>query len=132
MGIVIDTSVIISVITNEKHKSQLIKITKGEELLAPESLHWEVGNAFTAMFKRKRIDLQKASKALKFYQKIPLHFDEVDLEASLETAYRHNIYAYDAYFIDCAQRYKLPLLSLDNCLVDIAKKIGITVKEVIE
>ena len=49
MGIVVDTSVIISVITNEKHKAQLIKITKGEEFLAPKSLHWEIGIAFTAM-----------------------------------------------------------------------------------
>ena len=130
MSIVVDTSVIISVVINEKHKAQLIKITKGEELFAPESLHWEVGNAFTAMFKRKKIELQLAVKALKFYQKIPLRFVEVDLEKSLKIAYKYNIYAYDAYFIECAQEYKFPLLTLDNSLMDIARKIGINVKEV--
>jgi len=64
MGLVVDTSVIISVITNEKHKQQLIKITRGEELIAPESLHWEIGNAFSAMFKRKRIDINRTRRAL--------------------------------------------------------------------
>ena len=49
MNIVIDTSVVISVITNEKHKNELIKKTAGTNLVAPSSLHWELGNAFSAM-----------------------------------------------------------------------------------
>jgi predicted nucleic acid-binding protein len=130
MSIVVDTSAIISVITNEKHKSQLIKITRGEELIAPESLHWEIGNAFSAMLKRKRIDIKLAKKALKYYQKIPLRFVETDLEESLEIAHNYNIYAYDAYFIECARNYKLPLLTLDNSLFDVAKKVGVSVKEI--
>ena len=130
MGLVVDTSVIISVITNEKHKRQLIKVTRGEELITPESLHWEIGNAFSAMFKRKRIDINLAKRALKYYQKIPLRFVEINLEESLEIAYNYSIYAYDAYFIECARIYKLPLLTLDNSLIEIAKKIGILTKEI--
>jgi len=130
MGLVVDTSVIISVITNEKHKLQLIKVTRGEELIAPESLHWEIGNAFSAMFKRKRIDINLAKRALKYYQKIPLRFVEINLEESLEIAYNYSIYAYDAYFIECARNYKLPLLTLDYSLIDVAKKIGLLTKEV--
>jgi uncharacterized protein with PIN domain len=49
MNIVVDTSVIIAVITNEPHKPQLIDITREVDLLAPLSLHWEIGNAFSAM-----------------------------------------------------------------------------------
>ncbi len=130
MGLVVDTSVIISVITNEKHKRQLIKVTRGEELITPESLHWEIGNAFSAMFKRKRIDINLAKKALRYYQRIPLRFVEINLEGSLEIAYNYSIYAYDAYFIECARIYKLPLLTLDNSLIEIAKKIGILTKEI--
>lgn len=130
MSLVVDTSVIISVITNDKHKLKLIKITKGEELIAPESLHWEIGNAFSDMFKRKRMEIKPAKKALKYYQDIPLRFVDVDLGNSLEIANKYNIYAYDAYFIECAQYYKLPLLTLDNALIDVAKKVGILTKEV--
>ena len=54
MSLVVDTSVIISVLLNEKSKSKLIKITKGENLIAPSALYWEIGNAFSAMFKGKR------------------------------------------------------------------------------
>ena len=82
------------------------------------------------MFKRKRIDINLAKKALRYYQRIPLRFVEINLEGSLEIAYNYSIYAYDAYFIECARIYKLPLLTLDSCLIEIAKKIGILTKEI--
>jgi len=69
MSIVVETSVIISVITNEKSKSNLIKITQGEDLIAPSSLHWEVGNAVSSMFKRDIITFSLAEKAIKYYRK---------------------------------------------------------------
>ena len=55
MKIVIDTSVIIAVITNEPHRESLLQATLGAELLAPPSVHWEIGNAFSAMLKRNKI-----------------------------------------------------------------------------
>jgi len=84
MNIVIDTSIVLSVITNEKHKDELIKITKGSNLIVPSSLPWEIGNAFTAMFKRKRITLKKAMAALHFYRQIPLRFVDVPLSDAIE------------------------------------------------
>jgi hypothetical protein len=39
MSIVVDTSVIIAVVTNEPHKQWLVEITRGVDLLAPPSLH---------------------------------------------------------------------------------------------
>jgi predicted nucleic acid-binding protein len=74
MKIVVDTSVVIAVITNEKHKEQLIVTTKGADLIAPSSLHWEIGNAFSAMFKRGRISLDQAKGAIKSYGDIPIRF----------------------------------------------------------
>ncbi len=130
MSIVVDTSVIISVITNEPGKSKLIKLTKGEDLIAPSSLHWEIGNAFSAMLKRNRISINSAVKAISYYQMIPLLLVEVDLAKSVEIAKEYNIYAYDAYFLECARNYKSPLLTLDQGLSDIAKQMNINLKEV--
>jgi len=130
MAFVVDTSVIISVLTNEEHKSKLIKLTKGEELLAPESLYFEIGNAFSSMLKRKRITLKLVKKALEYYQDISLRLVEVDLERSLGIAHKHNIYAYDAYFIECAKRYKSEIISLDKGLVEIAREEGVKIREV--
>ncbi|MFA6980539.1 MAG: type II toxin-antitoxin system VapC family toxin [Ignavibacteriaceae bacterium] len=62
MSLVVDASIIIAVLTNEKNKSNLIRVTVGEDLLAPSSLHREIGNAFSAMFKRNRITLEQAKK----------------------------------------------------------------------
>lgn len=130
MSLVVDTSVVISVITNEEHKPRLIEITKGEELVAPSSIHWEVGNAFSAMFRRKRIDLKQARKALEQYRLIPIRLVEVDLESSLLIAQQYGLYAYDAYFLECAVQFKLPLLTLDMVLFDAARKMGVETEEI--
>ena len=92
MKIVIDTSVIISVVTNEKHKNLLINITKGATLLAPDSLQHEIGNAFSAMLKRNRISIENTKKALREYDKIPIQFYSIDLEKAINIAYDLKIF----------------------------------------
>jgi predicted nucleic acid-binding protein len=128
--VVVDTSVIIAVITNESHKPKLITLTQGKELIAPSALHWEIGNAFSAMFKRKRITFDQATAAIKKYQNIPIRFQESMLEVSLELSNRLEIYAYDAYFIECALRFNIPLITLDSGLVNAARKAGVIVEEI--
>lgn len=130
MNLVVDTSAIIAVITNEKHKKELIDVSTGADLIAPSSLHWEVGNAFSAMFKRKRIDLRKAKRALSAYAQIPIQFYEVDLKTALSLCSKYKLYAYDAYVIDCAIKFKSPLLTLDSGLVESAEKAGVKVKRI--
>jgi predicted nucleic acid-binding protein len=130
MSLVVDTSVIISVLINEKSKSKLIKITKGENLIAPSALHWEIGNAFSAMFKKKKISLKLAKKALEYYSMIPLRLIDVDIYKSIEISHHYNIYAYDAYFLECTRSYGATLVTLDNSLLNIAKQIGLNVVEV--
>lgn len=130
MSLVVDTSVIISVITNEKSKSKLIEVTEDEDLIAPSSLNWEIGNAFSAMFKRKKIELDSTKKAIEYYKMIPLRLVDVDIYKSLEISKQYNIYAYDAYFLECAMSYKSSLLTIDNRLLDLAKQMNIKVIEV--
>ena len=130
MSLIIDTSVIISVITNEDSKSKLINITEGEDLISPSSLYWELGNAISAMFKRKKIDLKTAIRAIEYYKMIPIRLVNVDMIKSVELSEQYNIYAYDAYFLECARNYSSPLLTLDNGLSIVAKKMKINVMEV--
>jgi predicted nucleic acid-binding protein len=124
MKIVVDTSIIIAVILNEKSKRKIVQLTEGASLFAPPLLHWEIGNAFSAMFKKKHLKIGQAIKALKFYKEIPIRFTEVDLEKVLDIANRHNIYAYDAYFVAAAKELNAPLLSLDIALLEVAKREG--------
>ncbi len=130
MNIVVDTSAVIAVITNEQHKKKLITATKGADLIAPSSLHWEVGNAFSAMFKRQRITLDQAIAALEAYHQIPIRFSDVELSIALELASSLGVYAYDAYVIGCALKHNSSLISLDDGLLEAAENAGVKVKEI--
>jgi predicted nucleic acid-binding protein len=130
MDIVVDASVIIAVIANEPEKDTLIRLTQGADLIAPPSVHWEIGNAFSAMLKRSRVTLHQAIEAMEIYRQIPIRFAEVELEHALRIAAELNMYAYDAYLIRCGLKYNAPLISLDKDLVRVAQRIGAKVIEV--
>ena len=130
MEYIVDASAIIAVIVNEPEKEKLIEITRGADLLAPASIHWEIGNAFSAMIKRGRISLDQALCALEIYRQIPLRFADVELEKTLAIVDQYSIYAYDAYLIRCAIKYKSPLITLDQKLAQIAQQMNVDVVEV--
>lgn len=131
MQIVIDASAIIAVIANEPEKKVLLKLTTGADLIAPVSIRFEIGNAFSAMLKRSRITLAQALAAVALYQNIPIRFVEIELPVSLEIADQLSIYAYDAYLIRSAEKYRAPLLTLDKALQHHARSYGVKVLEVI-
>jgi len=128
--IVIDASAVIAVITNEAHKPALIRLTKGAELLSPSSLPIEVGNAFSAMFKRRRISLNQAKAAVEIYQHIAIRLMNIDLARALELSHQLGIYAYDAYLIACSLQYRAALLTLDGGLREAARRAKVEVLEV--
>ena len=121
MKIVVDTSVLIAVIADEPEKSALVEATRGAELIAPHSVHWEIGNAFSAMFKRNLVTLEKAQRSLEIYQKIPIKYVDIELEESVKIAHDINIYAYDAYLIRCALKYAAPLNLIGSWVERICK-----------
>ena len=130
MHITIDTSALIAVIGNEKTKSKIVEITRGYSLCSPASVHWEVVNAFSAMFKRQAITLEVAKQALISYHEIPIKFIDVSLEKTLEITYSQRIYAYDAYLIQCSQETNTSLLTLDKGLKIVAQNMGVPIMEI--
>lgn len=129
MRLVIDTSAILGVLLNQGPKEWLVANTARATLIAPASLPWEIGNALSSLMKRKKINEKEADFVLDSYSKIPIQFVDVDLKASLALVSKHSIYAYDAYLIVCAKHFKIPLVSLDNGLVEVAKKEHVRVLE---
>ena len=130
MNITIDTSALVSVIGNEASKQKIIEITTGCSLCAPMSVHWEIGNAFSAMFKRRSSSIELAKQAIKAYREIPIKFIDVPLEQALEISSAQNLYAYDAYLIQCSQLTSTPLLTLDGGLKRAAQEMGVQILEV--
>jgi predicted nucleic acid-binding protein len=130
MEIVIDTSAILAVVGLEPERAELIRLTRGATLVAPSSVHWEVGNAMSAMFKRRAIELDDALKMLVAYAGIPIRLIDMMLPQAVELSHRLNIYAYDAYVIGCAINQRAPILSLDSVLNERAKSLNVGVIEV--
>lgn len=130
MDLVIDTSAIIAVLMDEPEKAAIVERINGAELVAPRSVYWEIGNAFSLMFKRRRTTLPEAKEAFAEYERMPIRLVGVDMVQALELAERLNIYAYDAYMLACALDLDAPLLTLDKGLANAANLIGVQVVEV--
>lgn len=130
MDVVVDTSVIVAVIADEPEKDRIVELTIGTDLMAPQSVHWEIGNAFSAMLRRRRITLEDATQAIRVYRRIPVRIVDVELEEALEIAAALGIYAYGAYLLRCALKYRAPLLSLDRGLTKAAREMKVDVLEV--
>lgn len=130
MDIVIDTSALVAVVIAKHEPNRIIEITMGSTLIRPGSIPWEVGTAFSAMFKRKSLSLEEAKKGLAIFKRIPIRYINPDFSMALKLSMQTDIYAYDAYFLDCAIRYKTPLLTLDRRLQASAHLLNIETIEV--
>ena len=130
MELVVDTSAIISVIANGSERAAILEHTAGAVLTAPASVHWEVGNAFSAMFRRGRITLAQAKRALRSYERMAFRFIDIELAQSLDLSQRLNLYAYDAYVLACALNSRSPLLTLDRRLSTAASSVGVRILEI--
>ena len=130
MEIVVDSSVVLAIVLNEPERSALITATRGASLIAPGSIHWEIGNALSAMLKRTRISVDQAVQTISAYRAIPIRFVPVDIELALRIAGSLRIYAYDAYILQCAKQYRTQLLTLDRQLLEAARGLNARVIEV--
>jgi len=129
MKIVADTNTFIAVALNEPEKDMIIRLTEEHDLIAPEVLPFEIGNALTAMMKRNALEADEVVLAWDVVQHIPVDLRPIDIRAALHIATQYNIYAYDAYFLECALSLRSPLLTLDRQMKEIAQEIGIKAME---
>jgi predicted nucleic acid-binding protein len=130
MKIVADSNTFLAAVLNEPEKKSLISLTIGHELIAPAVLPFEIGNALSAMIKRGRLSSKEGLAAYDEIQKVPVELRGIDLRKALAIASQHKIYAYDAYFLECARAARCPLLTLDTALKKLAVKLGIPLLEV--
>ena len=99
------------------------------DAIAPEILPYEIGNALSAMIKRKQITHDEALTAQKSASLIPVRLITIDIQQALKLAIEFNIYTYDAYFLQCAKAMSRPLITLDKRMKQIATKLCIQVLE---
>jgi predicted nucleic acid-binding protein len=129
MKIVADTNTFIAVALNEPEKKKIIQLTEGHDLIAPDVLPFEIGNALTAMMKKGALKKNEVTAAWEVVRQISVDLKPTDIKSALSIAIKFNIYAYDAYFLECAKNFRSPLLTLDLGMKRVAREIGITILE---
>lgn len=129
MKIIADTNTFIAVALNEPEKGKIIELTEGHDLIAPDVLPFEIGNALTAMMKKNALKKEEVVSAWEIVQQIPVDLRHTNIKSALSIAIKFNLYAYDAYFLECAENLRSPLLTLDLGMQRVAREIGISILE---
>lgn len=111
-------------------KPDIVRLTTDAGVIcAPEILPYEIGNALSAMCRRQKLTEDDAANALRITLRIPVRLMRVDVERALRTATDFGIYAYDAYFLECAKSHGGALITLDQQMKRIASQLGLRVLE---
>ena len=129
MKIIADTNTFLAVALNEPEKNLIIRLTESCDLVSPEVLPFEIGNALTAMLKKGSLQADEVASSWEIVQHIPVDLRSINIKSALKIATEFNIYAYDAYFLECADNLRSPLLTLDRGMKRIAKEMGIAILE---
>jgi predicted nucleic acid-binding protein len=127
MKIVADTSVFLAVAMGEPERDAIVRRTRDSDLVAPELLPYEIGNALSSLARRGKIDGEQAIRIWEITRMIPVELKPVDIRRALDIALAHRLYAYDAYFLECARRARAPLLTLDRKMRSVAVDQGLNI-----
>lgn len=97
-----------------------------EEALVPALWWFEVRNIFIVSERRRRITPSATAAFLRNLALLPIHIDRTpDETALLRLARTRKLSAYDAAYLELAQRQGLPLATLDLTLQKAARAEGI-------
>ena len=129
MDVVIDASALLAVLLDEPEREMIVESTKGASLVAPASLVYEDGNALSSLMRRQSLSIAESITVYHAFVRISIRLIEPDMQAAILVSGEESIYAYDAYFIVCAERMGIPLLTLDRKLANIARKRGVRLLE---
>ena len=129
MDIVADASAFLAVVLNETERDSIIKKTAGCGIVAPEVLPYEVGNALVVVRKKGRLTDSEALRAFDSVQRIAVTLLPVTIPRAVKLAMRFGIYAYDAYYLQCCVENRLPLLSLDARMCEVARRLQVPIVE---
>jgi predicted nucleic acid-binding protein len=127
MEMVSDASAFLSVVLDEVDREWVIERTSGYRIVSPEVLPYEIANALIAVTKKRRLTDKDALRAFSISQSIPVRLVPIRIHDAIKIAVKFRIYAYDAFYLQCCLETKLPLISLDNRMCDVAKGLEIKV-----
>ncbi|MEQ1708881.1 MAG: type II toxin-antitoxin system VapC family toxin [Terricaulis sp.] len=109
----------------------LLQRVRDEGGLVPALWHWEVANVMTSAVRKKRLSADAAALRLRVLRGLPIATDrEAQARAWREAfalAQSHALSAYDAAYLELAQREGLDLATKDAALRRAAAALGVKV-----
>lgn len=133
---VLDASLALAWALPDKHSAaaeQAVERIGREDSLSVPALWWyEIANALTRTRRQARLSEADSLRALETYARLPLETDpspDADLAWRLHSlAVEHGLSAYDAAYLELAQRRGAVLLTVDARLGRAASHAGVRVK----
>ena len=122
-----DACAIMAVIVKEPERDLVIQLTQNAVIISPDMVSYEIANALTKMMKKGLIEKERMINAFEYFKKIPIKTVETDIEKALGIAWDHKIYAYDACYLEAAQRLNLPILTFDGNMIKVGKELGLDI-----
>jgi predicted nucleic acid-binding protein len=134
MTIVIDASFAGAWLLPDEHSTEadrvLAAVLRGKErLAAPELWTYEMLNLIVSATRRGRIETNQLERAVRLIERIPVEFydhqSHAIQERVLRLASRFSLSAYDAAYLELADRLQCPLRSLDEDLAAAGRSLGL-------
>ncbi len=112
-----------------EHSKKILHLFKKMSALVPGIWPLEVTNVLCVAERKKRIDSDQSDEFLRLLNSLPIEVDSglnrMFNNPLLQLARDHGLSAYDAAYLEIAQRYDAPLASFDKDLTVVAKKLSI-------
>jgi predicted nucleic acid-binding protein len=125
MPFVVDASVVACwLLPDERHPiaAAAYKRIAVDSAVVPALLWFELSNLLIVNERRGRLDPPKTAQALRLIRALPISIDtKVEGDALMRLARTHRLTAYDAAYLELAQRRGLPLATLDVALTSAAR-----------
>jgi len=111
------------------YSDKVLSLLANEGAVVPAIWPVEVTNALVVGERRKRLTEAQAARFVQLLGQLPIDVDSpspaITFGAVLSTARSHSLSAYDASYIEVAERHGLPLASLDARLRKAASAAGV-------
>lgn len=134
MNVVVDNSVALAWCFTDEHTTALIdllyRVTE-TGAVAPSLWPLEALNGLLVAERRGRLNAGQRAELAKFLHELPFLLDDETADRTWEgtarLAARFRLSAYDASYLELAERRRLPLATLDRDLRDAAASLGLEV-----
>ncbi len=137
MQFVLDNSVVMSWCFEDEsnnYANSVLDLLSEASALVPAIWPLEVVNVLLVAERRTRLSEAASSRFINLLTQLPIRVvedrPENMMQALLALARVNNLSSYDASYLDLAIKYELPLATLDNRLLEAARRIGVHIVSV--